>query len=279
MSRHLLYISLFALLAPGALWAQTAPQPVRPGESARQSEDRYRQCLTMAEGAPDKAINLALDWLANGGGVPARHCEAVALARGGEYGESAIRLEHLIEDMRIGRDMPVVQGVRLTATPDMLADIYSQAANSWLLAGEVGRAYEAIDAALSLAVNGSSQEAALRLDRARIAAADEDFETALQDLGRVIILDPGRQDILIFKASAERALGLFTDAALSLKDFLTVYPNDPAGWLEQGHLDDSRGRRDDALKAYGKAVALDPRGRVGEAARANIERLSVSAPD
>ncbi|MEX0298069.1 MAG: hypothetical protein AB3N28_03295, partial [Kordiimonas sp.] len=144
-------------------------------EEEDRDELRYSECLDLAERAPDKAINDALIWQNAGGGIPARHCEAIGLSHMKEYAEAAIRLEKIAEDMRVGKGMPVRFGKRLVATSPMLADMYGQAANAWLLAKEMVRAETTIDIALSLTAERTSQEADLLLDRARIAAADEDF--------------------------------------------------------------------------------------------------------
>ena len=119
-------------------------------DDLKQMEEKYAHCMTLAEKSPDQGIAYALAWQADHAGVPARHCEAVGLFHLKEYGEAAIRLEGLVEDMRTGRNMPRDNGKPVVANARMLADMYGQAANAWLLADELIRAETAIDFALSL---------------------------------------------------------------------------------------------------------------------------------
>lgn len=248
------------------------------GDMTRE-ETRYARCMDMADRSPDKGINLALAWIADGGGVPARHCEAFGLSRLGEHAEAAARLMEIAKDMRVGKDMPVRMNKRVVATAPMLADMYGQAANAWLLAGEIVRAEDAIDLALSLAVKRTAQEYELMLDRARIAAADEDFSLALNDLDYVLKGDPGRKDILILVAAAARGVGQFQRADLVLAEFQAAFPENPAGFLELGNLRHAQGDFPAARKAWVKAVLLEEAGPNAEAARANLEKMDAGLKD
>lgn len=229
----------------------------------------------MTERAPDSAINQALIWKGEGGGVPARHCEALGLFYLGEYEEAAARLERLVDDMRVGRDMPVRLGKRLVANAFLLAEIYGQAANAWLVAGEIVRAEAAIDNALSLSTGGSSQEREFLIDRARIAAADENFDGAYIDLKAVSDAEPGRIDILLLLASAARGSRRFDEASRALKLYEQVYPDDPSAYLELGNLMHAQDKFEDARQAWLKVLLLKEDGPDAEAARANLEALDI----
>lgn len=252
-----------------------AAQSVRAENADKAAEDRYIECLNMADLAPDRAIDMALAWVADGGGVPARHCEALALAKDGDYAEAAIRLERLVEDMRIGRDMPIIAGERLTADAAFLSEVYAQAANAWLLADDSFRAMDAIDAAVTLATVQSAAELQYRVDRARIAAADEDFSLALTDLTYVQRYDPGRKDILLLIGSAARALGQFKKALAALDAYDLVFKDDPVSVLERAHLMESEGKIAKARKLYLRVTELSDNASLIEIARANIERLDL----
>jgi len=236
-------------------------------------EDRYGRCMAMADRVPDKAINLALEWQANGGGVPARHCEAYALVHLGEPAEGAARMMQIAKDMRVGRDMPVRMGKRVVANAGLLADMYGQAANAWLLAGEIVRASDAVDLALSLAQRGSVQERELIVDRARIAAADKDYELALNDLEYVLKGDSGRKDILILLASAARGSGKYARAATVLAAYQRAFPDDPAAFLELGNLEHVQGNKAAARSAWLRVLQLEEAGMNAEAARTNLEKM------
>ncbi len=238
-------------------------------------EQRYANCLDLTSKAPDSAINEALIWKGEGGGVPARHCEALGLFYLGEHEEAAIRLERLVDDMRVGRDMPVRLGKRLVANAFLLAEIYGQAANAWLVADEIVRAEEAIDNALSLTAEGSSQERELLIDRSRIAAADDNFEQAYTDLKAVSKAEPGRIDILLLLASAARGAGQFDDAAQALSLYEQVYPNDPSARLEFGNLMHAQNNFKEARQAWLDVLLLQSEGVDAVAARANLEALDL----
>ena len=246
------------------------------GNAQERDELRYSECLDLAVQAPDKAINKALIWQNEAGGVPARHCEAVGLFYMREYEEAAVRLERIAEDMRVGKDMPVRLGKRLVATSPMLADMYGQAANAWLLSGEIIRAETAIDIALSLAQSNTTQELDLVLDRARIAAADQDYAAALSDLEKIQEKDPQRADILILIASSARGTGDYVKALTAIDEYQSAYADDPAGYLERGNLLDAMGQKKEARLQWLKVVQLEEDGPNAQAARANIERLDVS---
>lgn len=260
-------LTVFAALASGNIAA---------AQSSVREETRYSDCIALAEKAPDKGINNALEWQLMGGGVPARHCEAVGLFHGREYAEAAARLEGIAEDMRIGRGMPVRGDRRSTANAAMLADTYGQAANAWLLAGEIVRAEAAIEQALALVPEKTALEQALRLDRAHIAAADEDFTLALSELEAVLAADPGRVDILLFIASAARGIENFVRANEALKAYMAIYPDAPAALLELGNLRDAEGDKAAARKAWLKLLSVEGAGPNADAARANLERIDVA---
>lgn len=241
-----------------------------------EDEARYSDCMDLAARTPDKAINKALVWQNEQGGIAARHCEALGLFYLAEYMEAAARLERIAEDMRVGKDMPVRLGKRMVATASMLADMYGQAANAWLMADEIVQAESAIDSALSLTINGSAQEADLMVDRARIAAADEDFELALTDLEKVLKQDPGRKNILVLIAAAARGTGQFVRAEMAITEYQILYPEQTDGHLERGNLFDAQGLTAEARLSWLEVLALSETGLDADAARANIERIDVS---
>jgi len=245
--------------------------------SAEKDRDelRYSLCLDLAERAPDKAINNALIWQNEGGGVPARHCEAIGLSHLKEHAEAAIRLEKIAEDMRVGKDMPVRLGKRLVATSPMLADMYGQAANAWLLAGAIGKAEAAIDLAMSLTATGTSQELDLLLDRARIAAADEDYGSALTDLEYIKSRDVGRTDILVLIAASARGVKDYPKATKALDAYQSVFMDSPSGHLERGNLFDAMGQSVAARQSWLRVLQLVDTGPNADAARLNIERIDV----
>lgn len=244
-------------------------------QSDLDDENRYGRCVDTAERAPDRGINLALEWQLEGGGVPARHCEALGLFFAGEYSEAAIRLENLADDMRIGRGMPVRGDERKTATAGMLADTYRQAANAWLKGNELERAEAAIGQALALVPERSVLEDSIREDRAYIAAAEGDFQLAFDELEYIYRRNRQRTDLLLFIASAARALENYARAETSLNQYIEAFPSDPSAFLELGNLKDAAGDKAAARTAWLKVLAISESGPDADAARANLERIDV----
>lgn len=248
-------------------------------QSENDDETRYGRCVDTAERAPDRGINLALEWQLEGGGVPARHCEALGLFFAGEFSEAAIRLENLADDMRIGRGMPLRGDERSTATAGMLADTYRQAANSWLKGNELERAEAAIGQALALVPERSALEDSIREDHAYIAAAEGDYQLALEELEFVYSRNRQRTDLLLFIASAARALENFARAETSLEEYIQAFPDNPSAFLELGNLKDATGDRAAARAAWLKVLSISEVGPDAEAARANLERIDVVKTD
>jgi len=256
-------------------WLLAAASPVLADDDLAEAERRYGTCLEMASRTPDRGINEALVWQGQGGGAPARHCEAVGLYHMGEYAESAARLELIAEDMRFGRDMPMQDGKRIVGTSLMLASIWTQAANAWLMADEIVRAESAIDQALALAPKGSKLERQALTDRARIAASDGDFDLAYTDLKRVSMADPGDTSALLLLASAARQTEKLAEAKEILDKIAEDRAEDPAFWLEAGNLADVMGKTDEARADWLKAAQLAPDSSAANAARRNLQRIDL----
>jgi len=236
---------------------------------------RYEDCLTLAERDPSKAINTAFAWDAETPSALARHCLAIGIFTLGQHAVAADRLEVLAEDMRAGKGMPVIQGRRLAADPVLLGTVLNQAANAWLLAGEIDKALAAIDQAIVTVPDRTPEHISFLVDRARIAAADQDWGLAYDDLLHVRDLDPRRRDVLLLIASAARHMGYGREAEIALNNYFVSYPDDPAAYLELGNLYDLQGRVGDARTAYRRVLALEEDGPNAEAARDNLARLDI----
>lgn len=240
------------------------------------AEVRYAECMDFAVSAPDRGIGLALAWQSEGGGVPARHCEAVGLFHLKEYKESAARLDKIAEDARRGADMPLRGYERVVASSALAASIYTQSANAWLLAGSYSEASDAIEKALALAPDESAQWLEILIDRARISAADDDYELALEDLQKILLYTPNRVDVLLLAASAARLLSKPDEAAKLLERALARSPNNPDVLIERGMLYQSLGQDALARSDWLKVVRDNPETIVGERARAALEAMEVA---
>lgn len=222
----------------------------------------YRLCLERVEIAPDAAFEDALAWRDRGGGVPARHCAALALVAIGKHGPAATRLEKLA-------DAPAAVAMR----PALLG----QAGNAWLLAGRADRAYALFSAAL---INLASEDdwaerSEVLIDRARALAELQQWAAAEADLTKALTFDPARADAYIFRATARR----FQDRQkLALEDVelaLAIAPDSSEARLERGILHRLQGADAAARADWLAVISADPDSLTAEAARRNLELLDV----
>ncbi len=192
---------------------------------------KYAACVQEADSDPRKAMDTAVDWQAVGGGIPARHCIALALINLGQYEIGAERLEQLGEDIQMGHDILGLGDVDLNS---LQAEINGQAGNAWLMTEEFGRAYSALSAALTEAPAQSRFRVEYFIDRARALAGLEQYQKSLDDLDKAAQLAPERADIYVFRASAYRALGALDRAEEDLATALKLNPDSVSALLEQG---------------------------------------------
>jgi tetratricopeptide (TPR) repeat protein len=133
------------------------------------------------------------------------------------YGEAAARLDAL---------------ARAPKTPaGMRAEIFSQAGNAWLLAGNGAKAAASLRAALTL----SAGDADLFADLGRADAMLRNWKDAVLDLNAAIGL---RRDaeLLVLRASAHRALKDYRAALTDLNAALSLRPGNGDALLERGLL-------------------------------------------
>src|SRR6266849_5857550 len=232
----LLFLLFSAVAAAGAEPAGSPTRPPAP-RNAEADAATYDRCLKLAKQDPAAAQRLAEGWHERGGAHPADHCAAVALVGLKRYRDAANRLEALAQAM--------------TKAPAALrADVFDQAGQAWLLAGDPVRAYAASGQAVSLRPNDPD----LLVDRAEAAASAGYFDKAVADLDHVLKADPAHADV-------EKALA--------------QAPNSVPALLERGNIrrlkGDSRGARED----WERIGQLAPGSQADMAARANIERLEL----
>lgn len=228
--------------------------------AAETSQEKYHDCVSQTQRAPEAAFESALAWRDNGGGFPARHCVALALVALKRYGQAAAKLETLALDMK-------------AAGPAQQTAMLAQAGNAWMLAGHMQRAHDVFSTALTFAAD----DVDLLIDRARASAALDDHAAAFDDLDRAVALDPERDDALALRAAARRHRGDYARALEDAEMALVLNPANPEALLERGTLrqraGDTAGARADWLR-----VATDHTNTpAGDAAQAKLEELDLKA--
>ncbi len=163
MSKPILSVALFLSLLPGFAAAQD--------ESAR-----YASCIQLTQSDPDTAFDRAIAWRDDGGGMPARHCAALALIGLRLYEEGAMRLEELA----------TAPG---NATAELRTQILAQASTAWLEAGKEERALLPLDRAVTLGEQAGipmTTQIMVRLDRAALLIALQQDDKAYGDVQFVL---------------------------------------------------------------------------------------------
>lgn len=218
--------------------------------------ESYDACVAMVERDPVTAEIEATRWAAAGGGAPARHCRALALAaQGAERRAAELMTEIAVEDRTL---------------PDQArAELMVEAGELYLGLGDLEAGRAAVDRALKLA---SDPRPALVLS-ARLRAEGGDWQGAVADLEHALARGQPDAGILILRAAARLHLGQLVAARADLAWAEELAPEDPALWLEKGSLAAAEGRRDAARAAWLKAIALDREGPVAAAAQLRLQRM------
>ncbi len=238
-----------------AIMAGTLPAAAEEIDHAEQ----YAACMQLTQIEPEEAFEAALAWESKGGGNAARHCGNVALIGLGQYDKAAERLEALAQTMTDSSDR-------------LRADVLAQAAQAWLLQGDIDRSYKVLSAALKL----DPDNVELLIDRSVALAAASSYWDAIDDLNRAQDLAPEREDILVFRATAYRYLDANELALEDVNQALKLRPENAEALLERGILrrlnGDEQGARADWLTAANLAEGTP----TGDAAQQNLEKLDVT---
>lgn len=238
--------------------ASVVPAHAASADDDAQRAAVYDRCIRKVQSDPDAALSDALAWHKLGGGLPARHCAAVALVGKREFEEAAARLEGLF------RDAPEEDiGLRL--------GLLEQAAQAWQLSGRSARAEQLQDQAIAIA----PQDRQLRIDRAATRLTQGKSWEAVDDLNVALDLDPHDADALLYRASAYRYLDAVDLARDDVRRAIAIEPRRPEAWLERGILERLAGDAAAARKSWLEVLRLQPDGPAAAAARARIEEMDV----
>jgi tetratricopeptide (TPR) repeat protein len=226
------------LLAATSVAAQKFGTPFDPPPDHTK---RYDACLKQARSDPLKALPLAEKWHADGGGLAARHCVAVAMFQAGRYVQAAAQFEAIARDM--GQDRPKVR-----------TELWAQAGQAWLEAGGAEKAAEAQSRALEVTPN----DADLWVDRALSYAAMAAWPRAISDLDQALKLRPNNLEILVLRAAAWRNAGNPTRALDDANRALWIAADHSEALLERGFAYLARGERAPANADFDKVLRLVP---------------------
>jgi len=183
----------------------------------------------------------------------AQACRAIEASKSGRFAEAAAAFEQAA-DLASGGDPAKARSL-------------AAAGNMWIAAGQPGKAALALDRALAEGGLKADQHGLALLDRARAAEAQGDLKTArakINEAAKTIGEDPylwyfsaavalREEDIPAAKSAINRALAMVPDSAEVL--------------FEAGHIAKAGGEDTQARDYWTRAIAADPNGPTGKAAR------------
>jgi Tfp pilus assembly protein PilF len=156
-----------------------------------------------------------------------------------------------------------------------VARLYAAAGNSWISAGEPGRAALDLDRALSGTGLDGAQRGEVLLDRARAAEAQNDLTTArakVTEAQQTISADPF---LWFFSAALAIRENDPATAKSSIARALVLAPADPTILFEAGHVAEFTGDSVGARDYWNRTIERDPNGEAGRQAREALKLLPV----
>jgi len=235
--------------------SQAAPKPVAP---AKAEPERYRACLDLADSAPDQAYDQASLWIDESPTVPARHCQAMALMRMGQYEKAGVALLDLAESLR-------------QAPKAVRGEMLVQAGEVNLLAKRPVNALKALDEAWRLL----PEDPLIAAHRGRAQIMAENWKAAVDALSDAIALDPTSAEAWTLRASARRRQGDLKRADEDVETALALDDNRAMTWLERGLLDQAKGDKPAARRHLVQAIQINDKSPVADEARRAIEVMDV----
>ncbi len=192
---------------------------------------------------------------------PAILCRAVVAQQAGQFTDAATSFESAAGQAKPG---------------DPAADrMLAAAGNMWIAASQPGKAALALDRALAGTGLLADQRGLALLDRARAAEAQGDLKTARAKLNLAIPSIGEDPFLWYFNAALAIRENDPATAKVAINRALVMIPNDPTILFEAGHVYQAAGEDSKAREFWTRAIAADPKGPSGQAARRALGMLEV----
>lgn len=219
---------------------------------------RYAGCVNAVSVDAAKVEAYATEWQALGGGLPARHCLALAQTAQGRHAAAAQTLARAAE-----------LAERLQSP--MVVDFWGQAGNAALLAGDSTGAIRYFNSAIAEAEEGDATVlAGLLIDRARARVDAGALAEARADLDRAQKLDEADAQIWLLSAALARRMADLDRAQQDIARAASLASEDADVLLEQGQIAAAMGDVEAARQYWQQAERANPD---SEAARLAREAL------
>ena len=215
-------------------------------------------CKIAVAADPVAAREDAAAWARTGGGIPARLCEAEALAALGAHGTAAVLLTRLAENPN--RAMPA----------ELRAVVLGDAAGQWLDAGRPDLAR----AVLVQADRLMQPDPDRLLLQARTAAAEADWPAAQAALSRLTTVEPNNPLAHAMTAATLRYQGDPSAALREAKVAFRLAPDLPESLFELAAARAETGDPAGASLLWQRLLAQHPDSDLAAAARANLQAFN-----
>lgn len=202
---------------------------------------RLEQCTKLAVADAGKAITAAQAWQAEGGGVSARQCLGHAYMGAGRGAPAALVFQQAARAAETARDPRV-------------ADLWAQAGNAWLAAGEAAKARTALDTALARGGGSDPWKGEIYIDRARSDVSLGEMDAARVDLDKALALVPGDPFGWLLSATLARRQNDIVRAAKDIAEAERRAPDDADVALEAGNIAAMQGDIATAKAKWGDAA-------------------------
>jgi tetratricopeptide (TPR) repeat protein len=233
-------LPLACFLLAGAAQAQEAE--LDPALDSKRYDGCVRAIPTDAKAAED----FALQWQSKGGGLPARHCQALAQL---ERGNAAGAAQTLAK---------AAQAAEAARSPQA-ADFWGQAGNAAMLAGDAKGAIGSFNSAIVAAGEFAPiRTANLLIDRARAHVELGNLAAARADLDRATGLAPAEADGWLLSAALARRQNDLGRAATAIARAAALAPADPDVGFEQGTVLAATGDIPAARRQWDSVVKTAP---------------------
>ena len=218
------------------------------------------RCAALLRQEPAAALTGVERWRIGGGGFHAERCAGMVEAGRERWADAAARFDAAARAAEVAHDGAV-------------ADLWAQAGNAWLAAGQPMRGRTALDAALTIGTLQGQSLGEVQLDHARALVAIGDLDDARGDLDRALANAPADPLAWLLSATLARRQNDTRRARADIAEALKRLPYSASVQLEAGNIAALAGDEAGARAGWSEAARLRPDGREGVAALAALRQF------
>ncbi len=241
------------------LMAAQLPLPLFPAPD-QDVQTRLAQCLSLAGTDAAAAEAQAARWRLSGGSYFARQCPGVAYANQQRWDAAATAFEDAAREAEMAKDAHS-------------SDLWAQAGNAWLAAGNPSKSHADLNAARSSGTLLGTALGEAYLDRARALVAEGALDDARGDLDRATANVPDDPLGWLLSATLARRMNDPKLAKAHIDEALRRSPDDASVQLEAGNVAVVTGDEASARAAWQRTIELAPGSPQANAARAALSQF------